>query len=313
LEKINEVIDLLDIFFRKDFNERKKDLKEITNINNLLKEIEEEISKLMQSNENMIKDLKKLFKKNIMSSLLKNKDELLEKSKSKDYACILEEINRELSLNLKGINKSISCFIDSNEKQYEKLNIFEDKIIEEFSLKNTKKYRFIRKYQNFRLYMSKLLGNEHKNFEEELIEELKNSCENSRSILFKKGIVNWFNSLFSDFNYLDNILDILIDTSSKSINSIFDLIKNETNNYFLKYLKKINLLVKSATLEFNEEQEKKWVKLCNSYKKKRKKFHQIKKKLFNILGKYEKNDLGKVPDNGDIKDEKEEEEEEDEE
>jgi hypothetical protein len=35
LEKINEVIDLLDIFFRKDFNERKKDLKEITNINNL--------------------------------------------------------------------------------------------------------------------------------------------------------------------------------------------------------------------------------------------------------------------------------------
>ena len=223
MEKINDVIDLLDMFFRKDFNERKKDLKEITIINNLLKENEEEINKSINLNEKMIKDLKITYKKNIKASLVKNKFELLEKLESKDYNSILEEINKELSSNLKGINISISNFINYNEEQYEKLNKFVNKIIEEFSLKNKKKYNIIRKYQRFRLYMSKLLGNENKNFEEELFEELKNSCENSKSILYKKGIISWFNSLFSDFNYLDNILDILIDTSSKSINSIFDL------------------------------------------------------------------------------------------
>ena len=158
--------------------------------------------------------------------------------------------------------------------------------------------------------MSKLLGNENKNFEEELIEELKNSCENSRSILFKKGVINWLNSLFSDFNYLDNIIDILIDTSSKSINSIFNLIKDEANNYFTKYLKNINLLVKSATLEFNDEQKNKWKKLCNSYEQRRKKFNQIKKKLFNILNKKKQNNLGKDINIWDsqVEEEKEEEE-----
>jgi hypothetical protein len=241
----------------------------------------------------MIKELKILFKNNVKFSLYKNKKQLIEKLKSKSYDIILQEINGELSSNLEGINNSIDQFIYSNEQQSEKLNKFEKKIIEEFSLKNIKKYKITEKYNNFRLYMSKLLGNENKNFEEELIEELKNSCENTRSILYKKGIINWLNSLFSDFNYLDNIIDILIDTSSKSINSIFNLIKNEANNYFITYLKNINLLVKSATLEFNEEQEKKWKKLCNSYEQRRKKFNQIKKKLFNILDKKEKNNLGK--------------------
>ena len=314
LKKINDVIDLLDMFFRKDFNERKKDLKEITKINNLLKENEEEINKSINLNEKMIEDLKITFKKNIKASLIKNKVELLEKLKlkSKDYSSILEEINKELSSNLKGINISISNFINYNEKQYEKLNIFVNKIIEEFPFMKKKKY-IIRKYRNFRFYMSNLLGNKNKNFEEELIEELKNSCENSKSILYKKGIISWFNSLFSDFIYLDNILDILIDTSSKAINSIFDLIKKESNNYLSLYLRKINLLVESATLEFNDEQEKKWKKLCNSYELKRKKFNKIKKKLFNILGKNDKNDLEKISDKKDSVDEEEKEEEEEEE
>lgn len=309
LEKINDVIDLLDMFFKKDFNERKKDLKEIARINNLLKENEREINESLKLNDELIQELKSLFKKNIKLSLFKHKKELTEKLKSKNYSIILEEINKELSSNLKGINESIIAFLNFNENRNEKLIQFKKVIIKELSLKGKKKYRIISKYDSFRLYMSKLLGNENKNFEEELIEELKNSCENSRSILFKKGIINWFNSLFSDYNYLDNIIEILIDTSSKSINSTFDLIKNESNNYFTKSLKKINLLVKSATLEFNVEQEKKWKKLCDSYEQRRNKIKQIKNKLFNILGKNEKNNLEPTKDKLENLDDEEEEEE----
>ena len=309
LEKINDVIDLLDMFFKKDFNERKKDLKEIARINNLLKENEREINESLKLNDELIQELKSLFKKNIKLSLFKHKKELTEKLKSKNYSIILEEINKELSSNLKGINESIIAFLNFNENRNEKLIQFKKVIIKELSLKGKKKYRIISKYDSFRLYMSKLLGNENRNFEEELIEELKNSCENSRSILFKKGIINWFNSLFSDYNYLDNIIEILIDTSSKSINSAFDLIKNESNNYFTKSLKKINLLVKSATLEFNVEQEKKWKKLCDSYEQRRNKIKQIKNKLFNILGKNEKNNLEPTKDKLENLDDEEEEEE----
>ena len=310
LEKINDVIDLLDMFFRKDFNERKKDLKEITNINYLLRINEREINETLRLNEEMIQNLKNVFKKNIKLSLFKHKEELIEKLKSKNYSIILEEINKELSAKLKGLNVSIEAFINFNEKQNEKLIEFIKEIFKEFSLKDKKKYKIIHAYDNFRFYMSQLLGNENKNFEEELFEELKNSCENSRSILFKKGIINWFNSLFSDFYYIDNIIDILIDTSSKSINTIFDLIKNESNNYFTKYLKKIHLLVKSLTFKFNDEQEKKWKKLCDSYEQKRTKINQIKNNLFNILGKNEKKNLGQTIDKGENLDEEEKEEEE---
>ena len=304
LEKINDVIDLLDMFFRKDFNERKKDLKEITRINKLLTEIEREINESIKLNDELIQNLKSLYKKNIKFSLFKHKEELIEKLKSKNYSIILEEINKELSYNLKGINVSIDAFINFNERQNMKLIEFIKEIIKELSLKGKKKLRIILKYDRYKLYMSKLLGNENKNFEEELIEELKNSCENSRSILFKKGIINWLNSLFSDYNYLDNIIDILIDTSSKSINSVFDLIKNESSHYFTKYLKKINLLVKSATMEFNVEQEKKWKKLCDSYEQKRKTINQIKNKIFNILGK----NVEQTKDKSENLDEEEEEE-----
>ena len=76
--------------------------------------------------------------------------------------------------------------------------------------------------------MAKTLGSEKLNFEQQIFDELKNSCEGSSNILFKKGIKEFFNSLFSDLSYLENIIDILIDTSLKKINSIFDFIKDES-------------------------------------------------------------------------------------
>ena len=113
--------------------------------------------------------------------------------------------------------------------------------------------------------MAEKLGNNQKDFEKQLWEELKYSCENSTKILYKKGIKEWFNSLFSDINYLENIIDILIDTSLIKINSIFDIIKEESIDYLRSIFSKIKLLLKAVTFEFNEEQQEKWHIFCNLY------------------------------------------------
>ena len=131
--------------------------------------------------------------------------------------------------------------------------------------------------------MAKKLGNSKKDFEKQLLDELKNSCESSLSILFKKGIKDFFDSLFSDLTYLENILDILIDTSLKKINFIFELIKEESIHYLQKNFNFIQLLAKAASLEFNGEQKKKWESLCKSYEKTRKKLTNIKNEILNIV------------------------------
>ena len=138
-----------------------------------------------------------------------------------------------------------------------------DEIIIKFSLRSNFAKK---KYQNFSLYMSKKLGNGKTEFEEQMFNELKNSCESTTNILFKKGIKDFFNSLFSDLAYLENIIDILIDTSLKKLNFIFDLINKESALYLEMNLQKIKFLARAASLEFNEEQKKIWKKLCDAYK-----------------------------------------------
>jgi len=274
------VISLLDMFFQRDFNERKKDLKEIQNLYN---EINKESENIIQSNEKIQESILKIknnYRSKIKNSLLSNKEKLEEELKSKNYENILEEINKELYGNLKGLDKEINEYIKFNEEQIAKLLEIEINIIKKFSLN---KYFFHFEKQNFSIYMAKKLGNSKKDFEKQLLDELKNSCESSLSILFKKGIKDFFDSLFSDLTYLENILDILIDTSLKKINFIFELIKEESIHYLQKNFNFIQLLAKAASLEFNGEQKKKWENLCKFYEKTRKKLTNIKNEILNIV------------------------------
>ena len=265
--KINHAIDLLDKFF-------KKDLKDINIILNDFNEIEKGIKESIKSNEEHIKKLKLEFINKIKLSLLKNKEELQEKLKSKSYSVILVEINEELLSNLKGINLPISEYINSIEKQNEKLEAFEKKIFEG-SLKDKKNQNF-NKNQSFNDYISNILGNKDEKIGVELYKELVNTCEAPNNILSKKGFTNWISSLLSNQNYLENIIDLLIDNSSNKINYIFLLIQKESDTYLMKYLKKINSSAKFDILKSNDEQKNKWKKLCDSYEQKRNKINQIK-------------------------------------
>ena len=278
VSEMDNVIHLLDIFFRRDFQERKKDLNQINNLEKQVKRIKKYVNSLLELNENSINKIKSEYREKISNSLKKNKNEIKLKLESKDYNHILEEINNEIFSNLKGLNNDISKYLKYNELESLEFIKIAKNIIKEFSLDYN-----IDNFFNFNLYMSKTLGDEKKDLEKQVLNELKSSCESSKNILFKKGIIEFFNSLFSDLKYLENIIDILIDTSLKKINYIFELINDESKNYLNQILYKIIFLAKIATLEFNDEQRKKWKMLCNLYEETRKKIINIKSLIIKIL------------------------------
>ena len=279
-EELENVINLLDEFFQRDFNERKKDLNEIENLKKEEIQIQEELAVFLGVNKKFIKNVKNTFKSKIKISLTQNKDKLKSQLESKDYNNILEEINNQIKTNLKGLNENILTFIQNNEKETNELISVRKKIINQFSLKD---YKII---NPFNIDICKKIGNGN-DLEEQLSTELKSSC-NSFNILWKKGIKEYFNSLFSDLSYLENIVDILIDTSLKKINFILDLIEEESRIIINSNYKKISFLIKMACLEFTDEQKKIWEELCDFYKDTRTKLINTKSNIIEILNQNKK-------------------------
>ena len=103
----DNLINMLEMFFRRNFDERKKDLKEIDNLCHKIKETGLNINKIGKEYEQLIRKIKESYKNNIKKSLISNKEELKEKLKTKSYDFILKEINIEISKNLKGLNREI--------------------------------------------------------------------------------------------------------------------------------------------------------------------------------------------------------------
>ena len=283
-EELESVINLLDDFFQRDFNERKKDLKEIENLQKENNQIKEEEKGFREANKLFIEKIKTEFKSKIKLYLINKKSELKKKLESKNYNDILEEINNQIKANLKGLNENVSKFIKANEIQAELILSLKQRIISKYSLKD-----YFKSYKNknkmlFNIDICKKIGSGENDLEEEISGELKNSC-NSLNILFKKGIKEFFNSLFSDLTYLENIIDILIDTSLKKINCILDLIQEESTNLINGYYKGIRFLIRMACSDFTDEQKKIWKELSKIYKEIRNNLIDTKSEILKILNK----------------------------
>ena len=100
-EQIDGVISSLDMYFKRDFSERKKDLKKISIFESKIKDIKFEFDILLSSNEEEIKSIVDNYKKNVANSLKVKKSDLDKILNDKNYTEILEEINKEIKSNLK--------------------------------------------------------------------------------------------------------------------------------------------------------------------------------------------------------------------
>ena len=265
-ENMENVISILDLFFGRDFSERKKDLKEVDEFNNKIENIKNAINKLLNDNQNKITSMGKGYKDNVLKSLKDKKSNLEKLLASKNYEEILEEINKEMNNNIGDLNKHIQDYLNLNDGESSKLIKEAQEILDKFM--EGKNVISLTKL-GFKTYISKKIGNEKKDLGNELYNEIKNSCESLGNILAKKGFKEWFCSLFSNKAYLQNIIDMVVETFAKKIDYVLKLIDTESNNYLSQALTTIEHNVGSATLNFNDEQLKKWKELCSSYEKTR--------------------------------------------
>ena len=283
IEKIENTVTTLDLFFRKDFNERKKDIEEINNLSEELNKIENKISSLIESIHIDINHTIYQYRDKISNSLKINKNYLIEKLEDEKYQNVIEEINNEMKSNLNGLNLQILKYLKKYENECSNLQLYAKKIINRLSI------TFSPINNSFMKYIIKQLGNENEDLEKQIFEELKNSCESSSNILFKVGFKEWLTSLFSDKSKCENIIQMLIDTSLKKMDSTFNLIKEKSQDYLTNFLNFMEFIISTASIKFTEEQRKKWVELCNIYESKKKEIIKIKDEIVKSLN--EKNEI----------------------
>ena len=272
-ENMENVISILDMFFDRDFTERKKDLKEIDEFVEKIEKNKNSIISLLNENKNKVLLMEKSYKENVMKSLKDKKENLEKLLSTKNYEEILEEINKEMINNIGDLNLKIQEYLNYNDTEC--LKLFEEakQLINKFieGKRNISIYKF-----GFKEFLSKKIGDEKKDLGKQIFEEIKNTCESLSNIYAKKGFKEWLYSLFSSFSYLQNIIDMVVDTFSKKIDYVLKIVNTESNNYLEDAIRSIGHNVNSVTLEFNDEQLKKWKELRDSYEKTREIIMKIK-------------------------------------
>jgi len=264
-EKMNNIITTLDMFFRKDFKERKKDIKEVNNFVTSINLEKDKIKNLKKENDEKILMIEKNIITHIKGSLANKKDIIENQLKSKNYNQILEEINDEMKSKLGNLASQIKDFINYNNEETSKIKTSAKWHIDGFSgRKNSLKNDF-----NFKKYISKDIGDENKNLDDDILNEIKHSCESLTNIFMKKGFKDWFYSLFSSKNYLENIIDMMIETFMSKIEYAFNVLQKSVRSYLNDLNRLIEQNVNSVTMKFNDEQLVIWKSLCLNYEKTR--------------------------------------------
>ena len=266
--KVAHIIELLDLFFKSDYEQKKKDSNEIKNFNSNTETVLNELNKLIENNKSKIDEFINNYRENIKNTLEKKKEIIEEQLKKKNYSIILEEINKEMISNLENFNNKIKDYLDKNEEESYKYFKQAKEYIEGFA---KEKSSYLKLEKKLKQYISNNIGDIEKDLEKEIFEEIKNSCESSKNILFKKGFKDWFYSLFSSKYYLEKIIDMMIETFLAKINSIFEMLLENTNVYINDLRKKIIHCILFVTLEFDDEQLKLWNELKMAYKETREK------------------------------------------
>ena len=272
--KIDEITSILDLFFRKDITEREKDLKEKENFRKKMEQIQNDLTN------NFVQLIKQIvsidtFKTKIKNSLKDKEAIFIQKLESKNYEQILEEIDNEIKINLKELNKRIKDFFDETEKKPLELYNEANSLVQKFS---DGKVNFP-ELSSFRDKFAQVFGNKNKNIDEQIFNEIKIASKDMDKIYEKKGFKEWIFSYIFDDNYLKNVYDLILDTFTNKINYILKLIIEEYEDYINHIKNLIKANVQSTCVQFNKEQKKYWDTLSTTYEDIRSSIIDIKLKI----------------------------------
>ena len=275
-ESINNVLSILDLFFGKNFEEKKKDKQEINNFKNKMNLLKEKTQKLINNNIEENITLLNNFKGHTLLLLYEKRRNLESLLKDNNKKEIINKINIKLKKSIEKLIESIKKFLDSNDSKCSEL--FKE-IIEVINNFHKIKVETLSKY-NFKTHLSHFFGDGKKDLSDEIMEEIQNRCESLSGIFSKKGFKEWFISFFSSYAYMQHVIDMVVETYSLKIEEFLKMIEKESINYLNQIIEKINYYIKASTIEFNGEQKKKWEQLCNTYEKTKTTIYEIENKNF---------------------------------
>ena len=258
-KKLKEIIDLLDMYFRRDFSERKNELVEnkefIIKLNEILKKLKE----LLDLNRE-INPLVEGYKKAIIRTLKNTKKNLKETLKKDNYNLILQNIKNEL---IQLFSCLVNCLIEKlNYIEVESQKFYDEakEIIEKFC---NNKILHLKSIKSLKNVIISNFTNDQNDLKFELNKELKNTCNclDANNTDFKQ----WLLSVFSDSSYISSIIDKLIISIPDKLDYISKIINEQYNKYLEDIINSINSSKHACLMKFDEDQLKKWKQLLLRY------------------------------------------------
>ena len=131
---------------------------------------------------------------------------------------------------------------------------------------------------NYKEHLANVFGNGVKDFEKQFMIEIKEKCENLSYIYKKKGFTEWIASVFSSMKFMQNVIDMVVDTYSLKIENFLKMIEDESNEYLKKVIEKIDNHIRLSTMQFNDTQKEKWKIICKKYEETKAKILELEKK-----------------------------------
>ena len=273
-ESIYNILYTFDLFFESNYENNKKKLKEVENFREKMKNLKQEIQLLIKTNIEKNKNIIRTLKGQILLSLHEKKKKLVESLSKNDHKILINEINSELIKNTHNLIKDVQNFISDNNNKYNK--IFKN-IVEVINNFQESKIESFNKY-NYKAHLANVFGNGEKDFDEQLMNEIIEKCESLSNIYSKKGFIEWFQSFFSSMKFMQNVIDMVVDTYSLKIENFLKMIEDESLEYLKKVIGKIDNHINLSTMQFSDTQKKKWKILCKKHEETKAKILELEKK-----------------------------------
>ena len=277
-EKLNNLIEKLDIFFNKDFS-KEKDSKSNEIYSEEMAKINSKLFEIYSDSQTKYFKIINEYEKTIKDSLNNKKENIKEYLEKSNYKEIIKEKDKEINDNLEELNNKIQEFLKNANSEI-------DELIKKFinTIQNYSSYIKISNLQSFKDYISIKCAGKEADLAKEIFKEIKISTINSEKIFEKKGFIDWIKSSFSKINYFQISLDIIIESFLKKFDYIIYLIIDELTKFIEKTYKDFNKMYK-LSIKVDKDKDKIQIESFNKlkvfYQQQKYKIDEEKKKLIN--------------------------------
>ena len=258
-KRIKDILSVLDnIFFESDFSAKKNEPKEIENFKKEIESKEDELRELFDYNEEKFKRHMNKFKDIIIKYLIKEQSKMNNEIKKNGAIKVLEVINDQTQNLIEVLYENIIKIINDIDLSSSKILTKTVKLFYDFS-KEKAEIKFI----GFKQFLSMKMGDINRGLENEIYRQISKFSKNQ--ILFNKGFIDWFKSVFNDYYYLMNYIDIITDFIIVNIDSNLSNIIYYLKRYLVNMINLIKKKYILATNEFTKEQMAIWKEIGQFY------------------------------------------------